>query len=259
MKLEYADLLSGDAIFIDNIGHVRSPYLYELQPTKGIGWNKYALYINLFAWNKEQLLENAKKFQILGLKAFDKASDKFKCFDIMTLIPQTRMLLAEAIAFFMTDDRIGWDNSTKSYIVYNDKSEVIGRINRDNFEEFSEIILQLNYIGLSKDKSPATHQQSSQQALDRWEKAQEYLAKQAKTANKKENSEYSVGNIISKLCIVHNSYNLLNIYQLTVFQLYDQFFQYSFLRSAELNERVFSIHGGKDFKGDEWLKNINNN
>lgn len=260
MKLEYVDLISGDAIYIDSIGHVRSPYLRELKPTTGIGWYKYALYLNLFAWNKKQLLDNAKKLSILGLKALEKAPDNFECFDIMTIIPQTKGLLAEAIAFFMTDDRIGWDDKEKSYIVYNKESKVIGKINRNNFKEFSEIILQLNYVGLSKDKAPSTpKKESCEEALARWEKAQQYLAKQAKTSKSKEESEYSLGNVISKLCAVHHSYNLLNVYDLTIFQLYDQFFQYAYLRSMDLNDRIYSIHGGKEYKTTDWLKNINNN
>jgi len=259
MKLEYADLISGDAIYIDNIGHVRSPYLRELKPTSGVGWNKYALYINLFAWNKKQLLENAKKLSILGLRALEKAPENFECFDIMTLIPQIKMLLAEAIAFFMTDDRIGWDDKEKSYIVFDKESKVVGKINRNNFKQFSDIILQLNYVGLSKDKAPASPEKTSKEALTRWEKAQQYLAKQAQTSTKKEDSEYSLGNIISKLCVVHPSYNLLNVYELTVFQLYDQFFQYNYIRTVDLNEMIYSNHGEKDFKFGDWLKNINNN
>ena len=66
----------------------------------------------------------------------------------------------------------------------------------------------------------------------------------------------SLGNVISKLCVVSNSYNLLNIYELTVYQLYDQFSQYCFLRSAEFGERVYSIHGGKKFKFEQWLDPI---
>lgn len=259
MKLEYADLISGDAIYIDNIGHVRSPYLRELKPTSGVGWNKYALYLNLFAWNKQQLLDNAKKLSILGLKALEKAPENFECFDIMTIIPQIRGLLAEAIAFFMTDDKIGWDDKEKSYIVYDQDSKVVGKINRNNFKEFSEIILQLNYVGLSKDKAPSAPKKSSEEALARWEKAQQYLAKQAKTSKNKEESEYSLGNVISKLCVVHHSYNLLNVYELTIFQLYDQFFQYSYLRTIDLNDRIYTIHGGKEYKMKDWLKDINNN
>ena len=56
-----------------------------------------------------------------------------------------------------------------------------------------------------------------------------------------------LSNIISKLSCVSVGYTLLNIYDLTVFQLYDQFFQYGYLRAMDLSEMAYSNHGGKDF------------
>ena len=65
-----------------------------------------------------------------------------------------------------------------------------------------------------------------------------------------------LGNIISKLCAANSGYTLLNIYDLTIFQLYDQFFQYGYLRAMDLNERAFSVHGGKEFNFEKWLEPI---
>ena len=37
MKISYEDLISGDSIYVDGVGHVRSPFLRELKPTEGVG------------------------------------------------------------------------------------------------------------------------------------------------------------------------------------------------------------------------------
>ena len=62
--------------------------------------------------------------------------------------------------------------------------------------------------------------------------------------------------MISKLCAANIGYTLFNIYELTVFQLYDQFFQYGYLRAMNLNEMAYSNHGGEKFDIQAWLKPI---
>ena len=255
MKLEYLDLLSGEPIFINNIGRVRSPIVREIKSVGGIGQERYSLYLNIFAWDKNQIIDNLKNLPIRGIKALSKVPEKFNNFDIMILIPQMKKLLAEAMAFFIVE-RIKWEEQSLSFVVFNEHNKEIGRIDRNNFDVLCEVVLKVNYVGVNKDKK-INNESGSKTALSRWEKAQEFLQKQNKSSN--EDEEYSLGNIISKLCVVHQSYNLFNVYELTIFQLYDQFFQYCYLHATDLNERIFSIHGGENFKGNEWLKNINKN
>lgn len=251
MKLEYADLLSGDSIFIEGLGHVHSPYLRDLKPTTGIGNLKYKLFLNYFAWTKEQFLKYAKVIALRGLSVFEN-KDNLNVFDIMTIIPFTREVLHMAISFFV-DEEVQWSDKQHCFITSLDE-KTIGKIDRDNFNTLSSAVLQLNYIGLDKDKAPAKF--DSDLAKSRWETAQDFLKKQSQQPAE-EKAEYQLGNIISKLCSIHNSYNLLNVYDLTVFQLYDQFFQCCYLKNVDVNERIFTIHGGDKFKMDDWLKTIN--
>lgn len=252
MRLDYADLISGDSIYIDGVGHFHSPKLYEIYPTKGIGNYNYKLYISLLAWNKDKLIDYAKQIGVGGLRAFE-GKDNLTYFDIITLIPTTRSMFEKAIDFFL-DEKIEWDASKRAFIVYNQEGTPIGSISRLNYELVSNIILQLNYINLEEDKAPPKF--TSDDAKKLWERAQEYLKKQSQKKTE-ENPDYKLGNIISKLCCVHNSYNLLNIYNLTIFQLYDQFFQTSYLRGINLNDRIYSNHGSESYKFEDWLKPIN--
>lgn len=251
--LDYADLLSGDSIPIENMGHVHSPRLYEILSPKGIGLSKYALYVDLFAWNKDKFLSYAKQTSLKGLQAFDKA-DKLECYDVMTLLAPVRVLLSEAISFFMDEINI-WDDKERAFIILNTNNERVGIINRNNFQQLADIILELNYI--TKDKKKMSNKESSKIAQSRWEEAQKFIKQQKPNKKENQNSEYSLGNIISKLCCMHSSYNLTNVFNLTIYQLYDQFAQVSYLRRVNLEERIFTIHGGDKFKPDNWLKTIN--
>lgn len=248
MKFSYEDLISGDAIYVDGVGHLQSPKLQQLQPTKGIGTWTYNLYINILAWGKDEFLKFIRSTSGRKMKKLD--DEKLTLFDVITLIPLSRELLQKAMAFFICEN-ISWQEKKRCFTVLDNDIEV-GSIDRSNFDDVRDMMLQLNYIGIGKDAKPLRY--SSKKAEELWNRAQEYL--KAESVKKTEDKTMSLGNIISKLCAADTSYNLLNIYDLTIFQLYDQFFQYGYLRAMNLNEMAFSNHGGKDFDMQAWLKPI---
>lgn len=155
----------------------------------------------------------------------------------------------------MVEDLV-WDEKGRCYLVVNpeNQQEIVGEINRDNFEDVRRLMLQFNFVGLDKDETPAAH--STDKAKELWEKTQGFLKEQAEAEVKEDKPEYHLSNIISKICAIHPSYNLLNVYGLTVFQLYDSFFQLGYMRSANLSEKIFSNHGGDKFHFEDWLKPI---
>ena len=117
--------------------------------------------------------------------------------------------------------------------------------------------LPISHSSTEKEYVPVPDWRNADKEL--WEKAQEYLRKQAEQTSGENKPEYRLSNIISKVCSIHPSYNLLNVYDLTIFQLYDAFFQLSYMRSSDLSERIFSNHGGDKFHFEDWLKPIQNN
>lgn len=263
MYFDYFDMLSGEPIFLQGVGHIKSPLLRDICPASGIGYRQYNLYINFLSWDKEHLLKYDQIMKYRGASKLNR--EQLEVFDIATLLKQTRELYRGVLSFFIVED-IVWDEANRRFAVcINEHDEdgtnrqiAVGEINRNNFDSVRKIILQSNFIGLDKDEEPVRH--SSEKSKELWEKAQKYLEEQAKSSGDKEDKpEYHISNIVSKLCAAHPSYNLLNIFDLTIFQLYDSFFQFGYLRSSDLNERIFSNHGGDKFKFEDWLKPIINN
>lgn len=253
MKFSYEDLISGDSIPVDGIGHIRSPQVKELKPTQGIGTWKYNLYLNILLWEKEDILKFMKLSTGRRLKALSD-NDKLNVFDSITILDETRQLLQDAMAFFI-DENLVWDKSKREFSAKDkETNEVVGHINRENFDDVRDMMLQVNYINLGNSAKPTKYSSNKAKAL--WEEAQKRLKESAKkTVN---DDRMKLGNIISKLSCVSVGYTLLNIYELTIFQLYDQFFQYGYLRAMDLSEMAFSNHGGKDFDIQAWLKPIIN-
>lgn len=253
MKFSYEDLISGDSIPVEGVGHIRSPLLRELKPTQGIGMWTYNLYLNILIWEKEELIKFMQISTNKKLKALV-CNEKLSAFDVVTILEQTRQLLQDAIAFFIEED-IVWDKIKHCFFTKSkDNHNSVGCINRDNFDDVRDMILQTNYISLGRSAKPTKFSSNKAQAL--WEQAQRHLKiEAAKTTSDK---RMQLGNIISKLSCVSVGYTLLNIYDLTIFQLYDQFFQYGYLRAMDLSEMAYSNHGGKDFDVQAWLKPITN-
>ena len=259
MYFDYFDMLSGEPMLLKGVGHIKSPTLRDICTSGGIGYKKYNLYLNFLSWDKERLLKYDQFMKYSGASKLNR--EQLNVFDVSTLLKQTRELCRGVLSFFISEEVV-WDEANRRFaICISDENglKTVGEINRNNFESVRKIILQFNFIGLNNDEEPIRH--SSDKSKELWERAQRYLEEQAKNNGQKEETkeEYHIGNIISKLCAAHPSYNLLNIFNLTIFQLYDSFFQLGYLRSADLSERVFSNHGGDKFKFEDWLKPILNN
>lgn len=250
MKFDYFDMLSGYPIYVSGVGHVKSPKLKEICPTVGTGHWVYTLFLSALSWDKEDVFDYLKVMKFRGENKLHR--DEFTVFDIISLVTPLQDLYKEILGFFISE-LVDWDPSRRMFITSvedeNGQSSV-GQIDRDNFETVRDAIRQMNFIGL--DKSAAEPKFASEKAKELWERAQQYLRQQKTTGDAK----YRLNNIISKLCAAHPSYNFTNIFELTIFQLYDAFFEYGYIRSAGLSEAIFSNHGGDHFNFEEWLKPI---
>ena len=254
MIFSYEDLLSGEAVFFDGVGHIRSPKLKELTPERGIGLSTYYFYLNILSWDKNRFLELTKRLNLKGSEIVEKY-ERFTYFDVLTVLGSK--LLEEVLTFFLCEKAV-WDEEERKYIVFeaapnptSNTGKRIGEITFENFDELRAAILQMNYIKLGQPKDLTF---ASEHAREVWERTQGYLSKHAA----RETETLSIGNVTSKLCAIHHSYNLLNVYELTVFQLYDQFFQCGYLRTIDLNERIYSNYGGEKFNMRDWMKPVKN-
>lgn len=254
MYFDYFDMLSGDPLYLEGVGHLRSPRVRELKPANGMGYRAYNFYLNILSWDKERFLKYDQLMQYRGVEKLSR--QRFSAFDVVTLLPQTRELCCAALSFFMTENLV-WEDRSRRYVSVDpiDNATICGEINRDNFDKVRNIMLQFNFIGLDNDASPAAVY-TSDKAKELWEKAQACLKAQADAGESANRPEYHLSNIVSKVCSIHPTYNLLNVYELTVFQLYDAFFQVSYMRSIDLSEKIFSNHGGERFHFEDWLKPI---
>lgn len=250
-KICYEDLQSGDAIPLYGVGHVRSPKLREMRPTEGCGWGLYSTYIYYLKISTASLIQNLK---------IQSPPESAGVFDYVVYLPTLHELYEEAFNFFITEQVI-FDETHGCFVVIEGPSDVngepklAGMITGENFDKVRAAILLLNYISLEQADVGVRH--SSKSSEDAWNRAQKFLAEQQPT-EQQDDKTMALGNLISKLCALHPSINYLNVYDLTVFQFYDTFFQSSYLRSISFSEAVVSNHGSKEFDYSNWLNPLKN-
>lgn len=252
MTFDYFEALSGEPLLISGVGYIRSPKVKDLFPKSGIGHLAYDLYISFLLWDKKGMLEYAK---LSGYKKTDKfKGNNIGVYDVVSLVKETTALGCVVLDFFITGN-VRWDDKTMTFVVDNHANGLPnGVINKSNFEAVRAAILQLNFIGLDKIVSVNKPKFQDENAKRAWERAQEFLKKQSKPS--KSDDGRDIGNIVSKLSAIHPTYNIFNIRNLTVFQLYDAYFQASYMRGVNLSEMIFSNHGGEKFKFDDWERPV---
>ncbi len=198
MKFSYEDLLSGDVIFAEGIGHFRSPKLKELNPTEGIGINLYNVYLAVLSWDKEDFL----KYIPEGQAALLGKSESLNIFDMMvTLKADFREMVRCALAFFIVE-KIAWCEEEKCFGTFregqdgeNEGGIRVGKIDRENFDAVRDMALQMNYVNLGRLAEP---KHASAKAKKYWDLEQQ---KRKEALKQSGGGKYAgIGNLISKLC-----------------------------------------------------------
>ena len=239
IKLDYLTLLSSEPVRIVNIGSVKPT---KLKDVRLLGYDNYNAYINILNFDKNQFLE--------VFKAKDKNISQKDYFDIIFDEQSLREMYLHIFSFFVVE---------KIEVDLNDdftkkKKIIIGLINKDSFDVLRSIILQLNYCLNNKAETEKPAGKHTAELLKKQKKYHELNIK----INKKGDLNFSLPNIISKLCTYSNNVNLINIWDYTVFQVFDQFFALNNRRSIDMANQSYSIWGG-DYKIPQWFENSFNN
>lgn len=183
------------------------------------------------------------------------STEKLPLFEEIIKTENRRNFFAKVLSLFFIN-RIGFDDSVGAFLLLpTDETDnaLQGYINNDTFDLYLSIIGQLLHDIKSLPEKQEDYSGKPPEVLKALEAFKKY-ENQEKSDNSK---DYTLQNIISKMCISGCGYNLLNIYDLSIWQLLDQFQAYSQNRISRITERSFSIWGGEDFDFGLWLKNNN--
>lgn len=257
LELPYGYLLSATPINISGIGTAVSPKLSDLYEDTNLNKYYYNIAKLIVSGTTEDLLTFVKKTDsnAITFDPYDTDKGVLSKYEILVKTPSLRDLFKKSLSLFFKNI-IVYSNEEKCFLTFKNSEldSLSGIINKNTFPLCCSVISQLMHAGSGKDKKDENDLSSLPEDAAKALRAFEKYSKQKDVSNYK---NYQIDNIISKMCAAGCGYNLLNIYNLTVWQLYDQFEAYSQCRISAIAERSFSVWGGEDFDYETWLKNNN--
>lgn len=246
------DYLSANSpFFCEGIGTMKSPTLRTIFDGKTDNLQTYYFAKTLVGDCRDDVV---KMLSMLSDKA--EPSKNSSVFEEIIKTETRQNLFAKVLSLFF-ENRIGYESSVGAFILLPAdelKNDVLeGYVTKDTFNLYISIIGQLLHDTKSLPEKQEDLSGKPPEVLKALEAFKKYENKEKSDSSK----DYTLQNIISKMCVVGSGYNLLNIYDLSIWQLLDQFQAYTQNRISRITERSFSIWGGDSFDFGMWLKNNN--
>lgn len=234
MKLDYFTLLSPQPVKIQNVGSIISPTLNDIS---NITYSTYKMFLQVLLtdikgyYNAIDMLgdnyflpySETQKRQILKIKQEYEAGtqhekNNISFFNIFIFDYIFRDTILHALNFFIKENVV-YSNELKLFTVYDTNIEnPIGTIHGNNYNEVIDVIFQRLAIQSRENnfQNVKVKNKTAQSLLDK-------IKKGSQKNSEKVNKKMELPNLISSLASHHNSLNMINIWNLTVYQLNDQF------------------------------------
>lgn len=251
IQISEIDLLCGCDIPLDGICMLKQPKLRALT-SSGIGFSTYKQYLSLFRLSVADVLELTGLSELSELYAQLSEHEKklVPVFDVVALIPDVRELLCEALAFFISGE-ISYRPETKSFTT--SCGNFTGEITSENFLDVCDAIMQISCIASKRKDAPVSFR--SEKAKRIFEKIEAAKQKMKQSAPDK---AMEIPNVISAVAAMGMGYTLSNIWDLTVYQLYDLFARLNVKTQMDVYSTRWAAYGKDPFDFSMWYKPIEN-
>lgn len=227
-------LISGEPIKIDGFGEVKPMTIREII---GRGYMNYLARLNIFVIEIDDLLGDEADKQELGLNVFDIL--------VQHAGEEVKNELVKSLELFL-NDTVKVIPRTGIIIIGEDSI-----IDRNNFDKIREAIKWQN--GLKKFKEEESEADATDEArkiLDKIKKANE-IKKKYKKDDEDGEGDLDLSEIISAVSSKSHSINKLNVFDLTLFQLYDEFNRLELIDQYDIGIKSM-LAGAKNVKLKHW-------
>jgi hypothetical protein len=258
MELDYYDLLSGREFYIDGICTVKSPLLSDI---RRVGYQNYVYMCNLIALDLLGFIKLIGCYESYNSMT-DEEKEACKLYNLILFDEKIRDEFEKIFSFFIVGDIQFNPETNEHYIIkeiYNDELEenqkyLVGKINAENYSELQTVLLQLNGLKKIENKPTKYRNEAARLLAEKLEKHREEVAK------KQNKDSISLGGMISKYCADNkNGINILNVWDMNIFQFYDQFEQHNYIRQTYIQDMIYTntvtFSDLKGYDSQLWLKN----
>lgn len=231
-----------------NVGGVlvKQPTLHEI--FKVVGYDVYSTYIFVVGMTVEQFLDST------GLRdAFDElpaeAKEQINSYELMLAEPSWRGLLLKALSFFILGDVVFDDTQHRVMVI--DDGGTATEITKDVFVGIRGFVFQAACLKNETEKPKGYYNNA---AKARYEKYLALKGEQEKNRVKKHDPDMEIWNLIGAVAAHSRGYTLINIWELTVYQLYDQFGRINKQEYLDGYASKWAAWGTDKFDFDAWYK-----
>jgi hypothetical protein len=233
-------LLKGNPIKINNVGII---YPVKISDIVDITIEMYNQHLNILCIESEDIkklfnFEDMKTYEFIYLNCVQ--SDEYK------------NVVIEALSFFFKEKKIDFKELYGFYLGDIKENRLIGL---ENFEEIKYIIKKLNCLVSEEEEDKYNP------VNDRAKRILEKLKKDKEIREKiKQNSEsdsLNLFDLISILAAYGNNINIINVWDLTIFQFNNQFNRMKILKEYEVNIQILmNTTEPNKVKYQHWLSKI---
>lgn len=256
MRLDYASLLSPFPFLIEKVGSIKSPLLREIWHPQTT-YQGYNMYLSLLFLTPQTYFEQMTPSQSAAYQNLSEEEKSRLCmFDLIADNAGLQDAYSKMLNFFLVE-HVLWNPESKVFLTFADSEDdslPVGVIHRGIFPELCDIILQRCGID-RKEADMDTTKIKSKRALEIAAKIKK--GRQKAGGHKVPDKATELPNLICAVAAKSNSLNFTNIWDLTVFQLYEQFKREQANVYFDIQKMTVAAYGNKQntFTGNEWFKN----
>lgn len=260
MKIPYFELLNPYGFKVTGVGRVRSPRLREIGEK---GYREYQYALTLLLMTPKEYYESIARATGTESMYETLSCEEQDALNIFTLFTESQSAIQDvlsALSFFIEGDLRYYDKSRAVLVnpsFEDDQVTADGVINAKNWRDVCEICLKCAYIDPPNKPLPDRKYKDefTRKKFEEFYRKKEAYEKQ-KRAKQKGNPDYELANIISSLATFHNSLNMANIWDMTVYQVHDTFARQRQKEYIDVSDHNYAVWGGKDHKMDMWFKHM---
>lgn len=241
---------------------LRQPTLNDIRL---VGQDKYNDWLSMFCFDPASMADKIKE-RAAGLEGEAAGAlaqllseldlSQYSAFDILTSDSNGLRRMTEGLSFFVKGKVV--PQLKKREFAIMDGEEVVGSINAQNYDEVSDAVRSFS-LPNGGGESNGELKFSSENARKVYERCEAGRRKaQKQMASSKDAASFELGNIISAIATQHNSLNLLNIWGLTPYQLYNQFARVDRKAQLDIIGLKWAAWGSDPFEFDAWRTNLSN-
>lgn len=247
--ISYFDLLSPEPIRWGNAGGIKCPTLREISK---ITYSTYQIYLSVIAMTPRQYYQMTNHLEDYELLSADMKTS----LHIFDLIMEDRQLisLAENALNFFLESNVKYSEPYQCFLLYETGSKhPFNAVDKHTWLSLCDVILQRNYI---KQRNEDMSKIKSQRALTILQKLQKGREAREKTA--KADRDMEIGNIISAVANKSKSLNIVTIWDITIYQLWDAFYRICNNNVLDIQSMSVAAWGDKNHRFDAaaWYKHL---